>query len=136
MRPLRRKRSGQVTRDPITGQERVLEMTEEQHIFTDQRSIDSEDLHYIYFLDCGCGDGPAAGRCYQCGAISCQNCHGRCQSCQKPICLACSCFQDVDAEHRLRLCGRCHEALNRKRLWSRIGKTIFSLFVEEVRHAE
>lgn len=87
MKPLRRKKTCEVTHDPITGQERILELTQEEDFLSDHGSVDSASLHQRYFRDCGC-DGPIGGRCFECGAISCKSCHRRCHNCQKPICLA------------------------------------------------
>ena len=86
MKPLRRKKTCEVTHDPITGQERILELSQEDDFLSDHGSVDSAGLHQRYFRDCGC-DGPIGGRCFECGAISCKSCHGRCHNCQKPICL-------------------------------------------------
>ncbi len=133
MKPLRRKQIYQVTNDPITGKERILEMNQEEDFFSSQGSIESTGYTHKYFRDCGC-DAPAGGRCYQCAAISCPQCHGRCQSCQKPLCLSCSHSLEIDANNSLRLCGRCHDILSRKRSWSRIVRVIRSIFVEETPH--
>lgn len=91
MKPLRRKKTCEVTHDPITGQERILELTQEEDFLSDHGSVDSAGLHQRYFRDCGC-DGPIGGRCFECGAISCKSCHRRCHNCQKPICIAHSNF--------------------------------------------
>lgn len=133
MKPLRRKKTCQVTHDPITGKERVLEMNEEEDFLSDHGSVDSVGLHHKHFRDCGC-DAPTGGRCYECAAISCQNCHGRCQRCQKPLCLSCSKFLETEANNCLRLCGRCYDIVSRKRSWSKVGRVIRSIFIEESPH--
>ena len=81
MRPLRRKKMISVTDDPLTGKERILRMDYEADVYSDQGSVDTLGKQKLYFNDCGC-DGPPAGRCYECGNLSCASCHGRCQSCQ------------------------------------------------------
>lgn len=133
MRPLRRKRTGQVTHDPTTGKERILEMNEKEDFLSGHGSVDSADLSHKYFRDCGC-DGPIGGRCYECQSISCKDCHGRCHRCQKPICLSCSSFLEIEKDNPLRLCKRCHDILSRKRSWLKVAKVIRSIFVEESPH--
>ncbi len=129
MKPLRRKKTCEVTHDPITGQERILELTQEEDFLSDHGSVDSAGLHQRYFRDCGC-DGPIGGRCFECGAISCKSCHGRCHNCQKPICLAHSKFLGTNSQERVRLCGCCFEKITRKQNWTKIHKFILSIFVE------
>ena len=41
MRPLRRKRQYEVTHDPVSGQERILESSDEDHLLGDEGSVDS-----------------------------------------------------------------------------------------------
>ena len=129
MKPLRRKEMLEVTENPITGQDRVLELTQEEDILSTHGSVDSAGLHRKYIRDCGC-DGPVGGRCYECAAISCQACHGRCQSCQKPICLEHSNFLEINGQGRIRLCSRCSETLIRKQKIAKVGRFFFSMFIQ------
>lgn len=129
MKPLRRKQTCQVTQNPATGQDRILGWTQEEDILSDQGSIDSVNLQKQFFLDCGCSR-PAHGRCYECGAISCEVHHGICQKCQKPICMQHSHFLDMGGQEGIRLCSRCFDRLSRKRTRAKIGRFFLSLFVQ------
>ena len=130
MKPYRRKKKCEVTYDPITGQDRILELTQEEHFQSDQGSVDSESLSRKYIRDCGC-DGPVGGRCYECGAISCTSCHGRCHSCQKPICLEHSNFLQAKGKESIRLCRCCYGSITRKQRLARVGRFFLSLLMEE-----
>ena len=134
MKPLRRKKTYEVTYDPITGKDRTLELTQEENVLSDQGSVDSESLTRKYFRDCGC-DGQVGGECNKCGAISCTSCHGRCHRCKKPICLEHSYFLQVEGEDAIRFCHR-HYIMH---CWknailfflSLVGRFFLSLLVEE-----
>ncbi len=128
MKPIRREKDCHVTTDQLTGQDRILGWTQEEDVLSDQGSIDSATMQRKYFLDCGC-DGEAAGRCFECGAISCKDCHGRCQGCQKPICLQHSHCIETDMG-QARLCGGCFDRISRKQTRAKIGRFVLSLFVE------
>jgi len=130
MRPLRHDNAFEVTHNPISGQDRILESTEKTDLLSDDGSIDSSGVHRKYFRDCGC-DGPVGGCCYQCQAISCTACHGRCQNCQMPICLQHSHFWETDKQGIIRLCTHCFDSLTRKYKWSKVGNLLLSLFVEK-----
>lgn len=129
MRPLRRKQTCQVTQNPVTGQDRILAWMQEEHILSDQGSTDSANLQRQFFLDCGCSK-PAQGRCYECGAISCEVHHGICQKCQKPICMEHSHFLEMENHGEIRLCRRCHDKFSRKNTRAKIGKFFLSLIVQ------
>lgn len=129
MRPLRRKHMYEVTDNPITGQDRILELTQEEDSLSDQGSIDSAGLHRRYIRDCGC-DGPVGGRCFECGAISCRSCHGRCHKCQKPICLEHSNLLDFGEHGSARLCKRCYDEITRKQRLVRISRLLLSPFIQ------
>ena len=128
MKPIRRKQNCSVTTDPITGQDRLLGWDQEEHILSDEGSIDSAKMTRVCFLDCGCEALPA-GRCFQCGAISCEKCHGRCGVCQKPLCLQHSHFIEGESGP-VRLCGDCADKHARKQLRSKIGRFLTSPFVK------
>ena len=130
MRPYIRKKALEVTEDPNTGQERILESEEHEDTYSDQKSFDTLDVRHRYIRDCGC-DGPVGGRCHECGAISCTSCHGRCHSCQKPVCLEHSNFMQAESKESIRLCHRCYDAVNRKKLLARALNFVLSLFTEE-----
>ena len=131
MKPLRRKKTCHVTTDPVTGQDRILGWTQEEDVLSDQGSVDSAGVHRKYFLDCGC-DAETGGQCVECGAISCRDCHGRCQNCQKPICMQHSCFFEVEDRGQVRLCRTCHDKSTRKQTRAKIGRFFLSLlFVKE-----
>jgi hypothetical protein len=133
MKPIRRKQSCQVTTDPLTGQDRVLGWTQEEDVLSDQGSIDSTTIQRTCFLDCGCHEEPA-GRCFECGAISCATCHGRCASCQKPTCMQHSHFLQSDSGEPVRLCGECYTKTCRKQFRAKLGRFALSLFIRrEVR---
>ncbi len=128
MKPLRRKHTTQVTTDPVTGKDRVLGWSQEEHVLSDKGSVDSSAMERTFFLDCGC-EGQAAGRCFECGAISCKTCHGHCQACRKPICMQHSRFLQSE-EGAVRLCGSCFDRISRKQTRAKIGRFVLSLFVE------
>ena len=128
MRPLRRKKTYQVTQDQITGQDRILGFTQEEHILSDEKSVDSTSIQRNFFLDCGC-NAQAAGRCYQCSSLSCQIHFGICQKCQKPLCLECSVFVDAD-DQRVRYCRSCCEIVSRKQKLDKVKRFFLSIFLE------
>ena len=130
MKPLKRKKMIEITDNPITGQDRILAITEEANILSDEGSIDTSGLHRRFFLDCGC-TAAASGRCYKCGAISCQAHHGICHKCQMPICLQCSTFQDTANNTRERYCDSCYSIMARKQNLKKIGRFLLSAFIEK-----
>ena len=127
MKPLRRKNTTRFTTDSITGKERVLGWTQEDDVLSDRGSVDSTAVQQTFFLDCGC-EGGSAGRCFDCGAISCRECHGRCQRCRKPICMEHSHFFETD-QAQVRLCGSCFDKISRRQTRAKIGGFLLSLFV-------
>jgi len=129
LKPLRRKKTIEITDNPITGQDRILNVTDETDILSDEGSIDSSGLHRRFFLDCGC-IAAAFGRCFKCGAISCQVHHGICHKCQMPICLQCSTFQDTTNQTKKRYCGRCYDIITRKQKLKKIGRFFLSAFIQ------
>lgn len=136
MKPLRRKKVIEVTDDPHTGQERILEMYDEVDILSTLGSVDSVARRKRYFNDCGCA-GPPASRCYECGALNCAHCSGHCHQCLQPICSRHSYLLEVAGGNRIRLCGRCYGTITRKRRWSRAARILLSPFVSfEDSHAK
>lgn len=129
MKPLRRKKTIEITDNPITGQERVLEIAEEENILSDEGSIDTSGFRRRFFLDCGC-TAAAFGRCYKCGAINCQVHHGVCHKCQMPICLQCSTFLHTSNQTPQRFCSRCYSIITRKQKLKKVGRFFLSAFVE------
>lgn len=129
MKPLRVKKNCEVTYDPVTGQERVLESAEEIDVLSDQGSIDSLGRRERYSADCGCYK-PVGGRCVECGQLSCIDCHGRCYICSSPICLRHSIFVDFPDGRRLRFCSRCHAQGARRRRLHKVGRFLLSPFVD------
>lgn len=129
MRPIRRKQHIQVTEDPQTGQRRILGLSQEEDTL-DGGSIDTSLYRHQFFLDCGCDSSRIGGRCFQCGAISCTACHGRCYFCQMPICLQHSHFLETPNQEGIRLCGRCHSQITRKQKFQKIKRTILSFFIQ------
>ena len=130
MRPLRNKQQFQVTDGSVPGQERVLEAYHEADVLSDQGSIDTIGKQKRYPNDCGCF-GPPGGRCAECDAISCAQCHGRCVQCAKPICLQCTEFMDLpEAGTRIRLCLQCHGKLTRKRMLVKVSRFLLLPFVK------
>ena len=136
MKPLRRKKMLLVTDDLLTGQERILEISDEVDVLSGQGSVDSVAKRKQYFNDCGCG-GPVGGRCHACGSVSCPACHGRCHKCKQPLCLQCSCFVNNRGQEQLRFCRRCADEVIRKQrlakvgsLLSKVGKLPLSPFVK------
>jgi len=129
MRPLRRKRQYEVTQDPVSGQERVLESNDEDHLLGDEGSVDSLSKHNRYPSDCGCFK-PVGGRCVQCGQLSCVDCFGHCNSCGKPLCLECSISIDLPNKQRIRLCERCYSKSKRRERLAKATRFLLSAFFE------
>jgi len=129
-KPIRRKKIFQVTDDIRTGQERILETTDECDSLSKAGSIDTVGRVKKFFMDCGC-DGPPGGRCHEdgCGAIVCQTCFGHCAGCQKPLCLEHSWFVESPDRGRIRLCRHCRDKLVRKERWGKIARFLLSPFV-------
>lgn len=128
MKPLRRKKQIEVEYDPVTGLERPLEYAHENDVLSDHGSIDTVSKRRRYFCDCGCNK-PAGGRCAECRALSCVECHGRCQACASPLCLEHSVFVDGPDGRRQRFCRACYERLVRRERWRKVGRFLFSPFV-------
>lgn len=128
MRPLRVKRNCEVTHDPVTGQERILESTYEVDVLSDQGSVDSLGKRERHFGDCGCNK-PAGGRCVSCGSISCVDCHGHCHVCNAPTCLRCSVLVDMPGGQRLRFCRPCHAQIVRRQRLRAVGRFFLAPFV-------
>jgi len=129
MKPLRRKNKRQVTYDPDTGQNREWKLEQTKHTRADNGSVDTDEIVRTSFKDCGC-DGKIGGICYVCGAVSCISCHGRCNKCQKPICLQHSNFLEKKDGEKERLCGTCYDVITRKRGWAKVGRFFLSLIVD------
>ncbi|MBN1546683.1 MAG: hypothetical protein JW902_08500, partial [Syntrophaceae bacterium] len=70
MRPLRRKKLMAFTRDPQTGNERLVGFNDERDILSDQGEVGTYAKQEVFFNDCGCG-GPPVGRCFECQGLSC-----------------------------------------------------------------
>ena len=124
--PIRRKRQVEVTTDPVSGQQRILDESHENDYLVNG-SIDSIGKRTRYFRDCGC-DGPVGGRCQECGALSCQKCHGHCFRCSSPICLEHS-ISMSEGSKTLRLCRQCHEEMLRSNRLRKVARTLLQPFV-------
>lgn len=129
MKPLRRKNKRQVTYDPNAKQDREWHLEQSQDVLSAEGSVDTDEIVRKIFKDCGC-DGEIGGRCFDCGAVSCISCHGRCNKCQKPICLQHSTFVDKEDGNKERLCNTCHDILIRKRGWDKVGRFFLSLITD------
>lgn len=126
MRPIRNKEYREVTDNPLTGEERLLEECHEEDVLSDGGSIDTRGTRRRHPCDCGCYR-PPGGRCADCGRISCVSCHGHCEVCAKPICLEDSFFPN--GRGAVRLCRRCHVALVRRRRMVTAAHVLLSPFV-------
>ena len=123
MRPLRSKKTYHTVRDN-TGQNRVWQLLQEDDILSDEGSVDSVSVQESYFLECGC-NAPPAGRCYQCGAQSCEAHCGICLRCRKPICPECSIFTESG-----RWCGDCLKIITRENRNNKIKRFFLSFFFD------
>ena len=128
MRPLRRKEHHELTDGRLPGQERTLESTHEIDLLSDGGSIDTLGRRIRHALDCGC-HRPVGGRCANCGAISCVDCHAHCAACGRPLCLECSIFIEGEGPQRLRLCQSCHIQIARRKRLARVARFVLSPFV-------
>ena len=129
MRPLRRKEHHEVTDGRMPGQERSLESTCETDILSDEGSIDTVGKHRRYACDCGCY-GAAGGRCADCNALSCVDCHAHCAACGRPLCLECSVFVSGGDPQAVRFCRSCHIQIARRRRLARAARFLLSPFVK------
>ncbi len=129
MKPLRRKRSGEVAHDHVTDHEQILAMRKEDDTISDQGSVDSVDLNYRYFPVCGCA-GDIGGRCHECRSLVCVSCFGQCEKCKVPLCTEHSRFLENEDQKKTRLCRRCYDEVMRKRRLSKVGRFMLSIFVE------
>jgi len=96
-------------------------------------SIDSASVQQDQFYHCGCNaEHPMGGRCGVpgCGRVSCEQCHGRCSFCAKPLCLEHSRFAEIEHQKNVRLCPACHSSLIRKRRIGAIVKGTLSPFIK------
>ena len=128
MKPLRRKTHYEVTDGRQPGDDRVLESSHEWDVLSDEGSIDSLAKRTRRPCDCGCFR-QVGGRCQQCGALSCDRCHGHCARCGKPLCLECSFHTTGPHSECIRLCERCHTGTVRRRRAVRIWRAILSPFI-------
>ncbi len=134
MKPIRIKEQYEVTDDPATGHERILGSTYEEDILSDRGSINTLGKVTHYALHCGCYD-EIGGRCYECGAISCVKCHGRCAVCSCPICQAHSIFVPSEGGRQLKLCRQCYDKTVRRRRIVGVTRFLLSPFIRfERRH--
>jgi len=129
MRPLRRKEHHDVTDGRMPGQETTLESTYETDILSDEGSIDTVGKHLRHACDCGCY-GVAGGRCADCRALSCVDCHGHCAFCARPLCLECSVFVSGGDPQTLRFCRSCHVQIAWHRRLARAVRFLLSPFVK------
>ena len=128
MKPIRKKEFYEVTNDAATGRERILGASYEEHILSDEGSIDTLGKKKVYFTDCGC-NRPPGGRCHVCGKISCVSCHGRCQLCSVPLCQACSIFVTTQGGGQLRFCRQCYDTTRRRRRLVAFARVVLSPFL-------
>ena len=128
MKPIRKKEFYEVTDDAATGRERILGASLEHDVLSDEGSIDTLGKLKRYAWDCGCY-AEVGGRCYECGAISCVKCHGRCAACSCPICQAHSVFVPSEGGGQLRLCRQCYDTTRRRRRLVAFARIIFSPFL-------
>ena len=112
-----------------------MKLTQEEDVLSDEGAIESTEYQRKFVLDCGC-DAEGVGRCYECGAISCATCHGRCHLCQKPVCMEHSSFIENATPERMRLCNRCFSAINRKQKIKKVGRFFKSLVIQEDQNHE
>ena len=128
MKPLRRKSHHDVTDGRVPGQERTLESSYEIDLLSDEGSIDTVGRCSHHACDCGCYK-PAGGRCADCNALSCIDCHGHCAACGRPLCLECAVFIEGGGPQRLRLCQSCHVQIGRRQRLARVARFLLSPFV-------
>lgn len=130
MKKLRRKSKRQVTYDPNTKQDREWELEQSQDVLSSEGSVDSDEFVRKSFKDCGCA-GEIGGTCFDCGAVSCTSCFGRCNKCQKPICLQHSHFFEKDDGEKERFCGPCYDVVTRKQGLAKVVR-FFKSFIFEM----
>lgn len=124
-KPLRQRRNQTCTFDPVTGQMQPVSEHIEADFLDTHGSINSDGMNVIHFLGCGCSS-PPAGRCYFCGCVSCSTCHGQCDHCHVPLCLAHSFFNVITDDNRARLCQTCNETYKRNQM----QRKVISFFIK------
>lgn len=99
---------------------------------SDAGSVDHVQMQPDRFYHCGCNaQNPMGGHCTEpgCGNVSCAACFGRCASCRSALCLEHSRYLTNDEGQVVRLCRRCHDATNRRRILRSVVRGVFSPFV-------
>lgn len=130
------------SRDPQTNKVDILGVDDEFHKLSEQDgSPESYELKGIPSQHCGCL-APAAGRCRECGALSCARCHRHCggtdnphpSGCGAPLCRQhAHHLQMADGQAAVPFCKDCYGKLVRKSCWITTRKILLLPFVEEDR---
>ena len=131
MKPIRSEFKRSSTVNAWDDDERAIEDDATSHFLTNESTPDSFVKKRKMSCDCGCLC-PPGGYCSEseCGALSCEVCHGHCADCQRGACPAhLFPFENVDGTS-LRLCGACHSRRRRNRLWKRVGRVLLDPIVD------
>ena len=130
-KPVRRDAQLRMTVD-ADGKEVIETVAGQSFTLSQDGSIDRVSVVPDRFYHCGCNaEQPMGGRCAEggCRRVSCHRCYGRCNSCQKPLCLEHSVFLVGPGQQRIRLCHRCEDENKRRRRLIRAGRALLSPFV-------
>ncbi len=112
-----------------------------QHRVSDQDCLDTLELDFSDYFDCGCNakTNRLGGRCAECGGTTCEKCFAmaRCACCMKPLCLRHAfSFEPGRGQARVILCATHHDEMRRRQFWRRVGRAVLSPFVafDDPRH--
>ena len=98
--------------------------------------LESTYYEETYNLSCGCFGQPG-GRCWQCGAISCTDCHQHCGGLNNPTSLGCG--KPICREHshhilldnaNLPFCSQCRDIIKRRLRRQKITSLFLNPFIE------
>ncbi len=135
MKPIRSEQDQEVVHDPWNRNERQWSQKDVAHIVSDAGGIESYRTGRQIGCDCGCLK-PPGGFCADCGAVSCVDCFGHCQRCNRPLCPAHLTCTEIVGGQIVRLCRSCSDSAGRKRALRRVGRLLLSPFVEFKGHHE
>lgn len=130
-KPVRRDASVRLRHD-ADGNPIIEPIDGESFSLSDVGSIDRMKIKPDRFYFCGCdAQNPMGGRCTEpgCANVSCAKCFGRCALCRSALCLEHSRYLTNNEGQTLRLCRRCHDITNRKRILRSVVGRILSPFV-------
>ena len=112
-RPIRRVVKVFVRPHPETGEPMNVPVSGEETSLSDSGNADTVAVQFSQSYDCGHSlEREFGGKCFECGGLSCNECHCRCSTCKKPLDPRC----DASEESEKPKCGECNREERNKRL--------------------